>query len=229
MGSPFVISFSGVDGAGKSTQIENLRTALHAAGLTTHLLAFWDDVVVGVRYREGFVHKAYGSERGIGAPGKPVNRRDKNVRAWYLNALRHFLYLLDALNLRRIALREQRRDAQVIIFDRYIYDELANLNLRNPVSRGFVRMVRAITPRPDIAYLLDADPSAARARKPEYPLEFIEHSRAAYFELSEMLGSVTLIPAQELVEAKAAVLKTAEQKLAASGHKVDLRGSLSAA
>ncbi len=71
--SPLLISFSGVDGSGKSTQIDGLRTALHAAGLKTTLLAFWDNVVVGVKYREGFVHKVYKSERGIGAPGKPVN------------------------------------------------------------------------------------------------------------------------------------------------------------
>jgi thymidylate kinase len=57
--TPLLISFSGVDGSGKSTQIESLRSALHAAGLKTTLLAFWDNVVVGVKYREGFVHKVY--------------------------------------------------------------------------------------------------------------------------------------------------------------------------
>ena len=66
-----LISFSGLDGSGKSTQIANLREFLHSRGLTTHLLAFWDDVVVLSRYREGFVHKVYGSEKGIGAPDRP--------------------------------------------------------------------------------------------------------------------------------------------------------------
>src|SRR5690349_5356657 len=136
---PLLISFSGVDGSGKSTQIENLRSAFHAAGLSTRLLAFWDNVVVGVKYREGFVHKVYKSERGIGAPGKPVNRQDKNVRRWYLTMARHFLYLLDAINLCRVVAREKRGGANVIILDRYIYDELANLNLSNPISRAFVR------------------------------------------------------------------------------------------
>jgi thymidylate kinase len=229
MEKPLLISFSGVDGAGKSTQIENLRGALHAAGLNTRLLTFWDDIVVGVRYREGFVHKAYGSERGIGAPGKPVNRRDKNVRSWYLNAFRHFLYLLDALNLRRVTVQAQRENIEAVIFDRYIYDELANLNLRNPFSRAFIRMVRGITPQPDIAYLLDADPAAARARKPEYPLEFMAQSRAAYFELAGLLGNMTVIPAQDLMAAKSAVLRAAEQKLAARGRNVNLASSLTAA
>src|SRR5260370_7206933 len=96
---PVVISFSGLDGSGKSTQIENLRATLEAAGLNTRLLTFWDDVVVGVKYREGFVHKVYKSERGIGAPGKPVARRAKNVRAWDLTLARYMLYFAHALNL----------------------------------------------------------------------------------------------------------------------------------
>src|SRR3712207_483927 len=85
----FVVSFSGLDGAGKSTQIENLRSYVEREGLSCRVIAFWDDVVVLSRYREGFVHKVYKSERGIGAPGKPVERRDKNVRAWYLTLIRH--------------------------------------------------------------------------------------------------------------------------------------------
>src|SRR5499433_1999200 len=154
MPKPLLISFSGVDGSGKSTQIENLCAALHAAGLTTHLLAFWDNVVVGVRYREGFVHQVYKSERGIGAPGKPVNRRDKNMRGWHLTLARHFLYLLDAINLRRVAGRAKKSGADVVILDRYIYDELSNLNLNNPLSRMFVKLIHGFVPRPDIAYLL---------------------------------------------------------------------------
>lgn len=230
MTRPFLITFSGVDGSGKSTQIESLRAALHAAGLKTRLLAFWDDVVVGVKYREGFVHKVYKSERGIGAPGKPVNRRDKNMRGWHLTAARHLLYMLDAVHLRRVLTRAKKAAykgesgglVDVIILDRYIYDELANLNLHNPVSRGFIKMVRRFVPRPDVAYLLDADPAAAHERKPEYPVEFMKSCRRAYFDLAVLLGTLTVIPALDLPEAKIAVLKAAEQRLAAKGQRVDL-------
>jgi thymidylate kinase len=214
-GRPLLLSFSGVDGSGKTTQIENLLVALYGHGFKTRKLAFWDDVVVGVRYREGFVHQVYKSERGIGTPGKPVNRRDKNMRGWHLTLARHFLYLLDALHLCLVVARERRREgvvpAEAMVFDRYIYDELANLNLENALSRLFVRFVHRFIPRPDIAYLLDADPAAARARKPEYPVDFMVQCRQAYFDLAAQLRTMTIIPAMPLPETKQAVVAAAEE------------------
>ena len=148
-----------------------------------------------MKYREGFVHKVYKSERGIGAPGKPVNRRDKNVRGWHLTLARHFLYLLDAIHLCRVVARAKKSGADIVILDRYIYDELSNLNLQNPLSRAFVKFVHGFVPRPDIAYLLDADPVAAYARKPEYPVDFMKKCRRAYYDLAGILKTMTVIPA----------------------------------
>ena len=61
-------------------------------------------------------------------------------------------------------------------------------------------------PRPDVAYLLDADVEAARARKPEYPVEFMHKSRGAYMKLAAMLRTLTVIPPLGLEEAKTAVI-----------------------
>ncbi|HLY98983.1 MAG TPA: thymidylate kinase [Candidatus Angelobacter sp.] len=213
-GRPWVISFSGLDGAGKSTQIENLRQSLASAGFRTKLLTFWDDVVVGVKFREGFVHKVYKSERGIGAPGKPVARRDKNVRAWYLTVARSILYLLDAIHLRRILSRGNNSSADVVIVDRYIYDELVNLNLARWPARAFVRLVRSLVPTPDIAFLLDADPEAAYARKPEYPVDFMRLCRASYFELARLLGTMVVVPPLDIAQASEQVLRAAGSILA---------------
>lgn len=214
---PALVSFSGIDGSGKSTQIDNLRATLALNGLNSTLLAFWDNVVVGTRYREGFVHKVYGSEKGIGAPDKPVNRQDKNVRRWYLSLARHGLYLLDAIHLRMVVARARRSGVDVIIMDRYIYDELANLPLGNALTRAFIRFVQWLVPKPDVAYLLDADVEAARIRKPEYPVEFMHKCRRWYFQLAQILGTITTIPALPLEEAKQEVVKAFEQKLVRDG------------
>jgi hypothetical protein len=176
--------------------------------LTTKLFAFWDDVVVLSRYREGFVHKVYKSEKGIGAPGRPVRRRDKNVRKWYLGVIRHGLYLLDAVNLVRVVGAARRSGADIVILDRYIYDELANLPVSNILTKIFIRMVSGFVPTPDVAYLLDVDPETARGRKPEYPVEFLHLCRQSYFGLALMLGNMTIIPPVPLREAEREVENT---------------------
>jgi thymidylate kinase len=212
---PLLISFSGLDGSGKSTQIENLQERLTLAGLNVKVLAFWDDVVVGKKYREGFVHKVYQSEKGIGAPGKPVNRRDKNIRAWYLTTIRHFLYMLDAMNLGRVLRRAFKSGPNVVIMDRYIYDELANLPLQATVARAFIKIVRKLAPEPDLAYLLDTDVEAAHARKPEYPVDFMHKCRAAYFRLAQILETQVVIPPLSLSEATEAVVTACDKVILA--------------
>jgi thymidylate kinase len=199
--SPILISFSGMDGAGKSTQIENLKSIAERHGLKVTLLTFWDNVVMLSRYREGFVQKVFKSEGGIGEPGKPVNRRDKNVRGWHMNLLRHGLYALDAAHLPFVIGKARDKGADIIIMDRYIHDELANLPIENKLTRAYVRTIANLVPKPDIAFVLDAEPELAYARKPEYPLDFLHQVRTAYLNLANLLGTITVVPALSLSEA----------------------------
>jgi thymidylate kinase len=105
---------------------------------------------------------------------------------------RSFLQLLDVINLRRVVLRE-RKQKGVIIFDRYIYDQLAALPMDRWWARLFARLLLRIAPAPDVSYLLDAVPEVARERKPEYPLEFMRKYRSSYLELRRM-ARLELIP-----------------------------------
>jgi hypothetical protein len=89
--------------------------------------------------------------------------------------------------------RALRAPVDLVICDRYIYDELANLTLRNPAARLYVRLIMKLVPRPHISYLLDVDPAQAFARKPEYPLAFLYTSRRSYLSLSELVGGMTVI------------------------------------
>jgi thymidylate kinase len=203
------VSFSGVDGAGKSTQIAALRTWLEAQGLRVKTITFWDNVATLTGIREGAGHKIFKGEKGVGSPEAPVNRRDKNVQSWPMTCVRLGLYTLDAFSTRRNVKKALASDADFIIFDRYIYDQFANLKVRSPFIRAWVKALMKIAPRPDISYILDADPEAARARKPEYPLEFIHINRRAYLGLADMLGGLTIIPAGPVQQMQADVLRHA--------------------
>lgn len=201
------VSFSGIDGAGKSTQIESLRAYMAEAGLRVRLVTFWDDVARLTHLREVSGHKLFKGEKGVGSPERPINRQDKNVRSWKMTLVRYFIYFVDSVSLRRVVKRAIKSDADFVIFDRYAYDELANLNLRNPFARAYVRFIMSFVPRPHVSYILDADPVAARARKPEYPLEFLHSSRASYKTLSELLGGMTIVPPMAIEDVKRQVLQ----------------------
>lgn len=207
------VSFSGVDGAGKSTQISALRTWLEEQGLRVATIAFWDEVATLTNLREGAGHKIFKGEKGVGSPEKPVNRRDKNIQTWPMLCVRLGLYALDALSTRKQVRKALDSGADFIIFDRYIYDQFANLRLRNRLVRAYVRALMKLVPRPDISYILDADPTQARARKPEYPLDFIYINRRAYLDLADLIGGMTVIPAGPVQQMRADVLRHAFRAL----------------
>jgi thymidylate kinase len=207
------VSFSGIDGAGKSTQIESLASRLRQDGLLVHVVRFWDDVARLKSIRETSGHKIFKGDKGVGSPDRPINRRDKNVQSMWMTCVRLFLYLVDAVSLRFVVRRVLLSGFDLVIFDRYTYDELANLNLGNPIVRGYARMLIMMMPRPHISYLLDADPVQARARKPEYPLDFLHFNRRAYLELASLAGGVTIIGPKPVHEVEADVIAHAVRKL----------------
>jgi thymidylate kinase len=204
-----IISFSGIDGAGKSTQIERLCASLRQTGLSVRVVCFWDQVARLTRFRETAGHAVFGGDTGVGTPSAPICRRDKNVRSWIMTAIRLFLYSLDAISLRMLVKRAQDSGADLLIFDRFIYDELANLELGRWMMRAYARAIVGFVPRPDISYLLDADPVAARARKPEYPLGFLDFNRKSYLALSNLVCRFQVIAPLKADDVEQEVLQLA--------------------
>ncbi len=209
---PVIISFSGIDGAGKSTQIERLCSRLFRSGVPFARLALWDDIVPLARWRSRFSHRILKSERGVGTPEKPVKRLDKNVRPWYLTMLRGALYLFDALCLRHVIQRSRGSDLRLLVFDRYIYDQLANIPL-NRIGRVYVQVVLKIVPAADIAFLLDAEPQAAFDRKPEYPLQFLTEYRLSYLNLQRLIPEAALVSSAGLDSVEQSILSELKARI----------------
>jgi thymidylate kinase len=207
------VSFSGIDGAGKGTQIEALSSWLKEDGRRVLVIRFWDDIARLIRLRESIGHRVFKGDNGIGTPAFPIYRRDKNVKSSLMTGARLILYFIDALSLRAAVRKALRSEIDLVIFDRYIYDELANLPLGNPAIRTYIRLINKLVPKPQISYLLDADPAKARERKPEYPLEFLYSNRQSFFDLGDLIGGITVIPPMPIQEVKRAIFWHAFQKI----------------
>src|SRR5260370_42405111 len=92
------VSFSGIDGAGKTTQIVALSSRLTQEGLRVKIIRFWDDVARLTRVRETSGHAIFKGDKGVGSPNAPINRRDKNVQSPFMTPVRLFLYCVDAVS-----------------------------------------------------------------------------------------------------------------------------------
>lgn len=208
-----LVSFSGIDGAGKSTQIEALSSRLAHDGLRVYVVRFWDDIARLKGIRESSGQAIFKGDQGVGSPSAPIHRRDKNVQSGLMTCVRLFLYFVDAISTRRMMARMLRSGFDLVIFDRYTYDELANLNLGNPIIRVYARLLIRLARRPHISFVLDADPVQALARKPEYPLEFLHTNREAYLTMADLLGGITVIRPMAVNEVEAEVMAHAVRKL----------------
>lgn len=220
-----LISFSGIDGAGKSTQIQKFREYLSASGTAVTELTFWDNVAVIPQVRAGFSRRVLQSDGNIGTPEHPANRHDKNTQNVLLLVGRSILHLFDVINLRRIVRKVMSEKAGVVIFDRYIYDQLAALPMQSMWARTLARILLRVAPKPDLSYVLDADPEVARARKPEYPLEFMRKYRSSYLELRQ-LANLKLISPGSVDDVHQAVVDAFRNCMLERGHDSQLHSAV---
>ncbi|HET9126332.1 MAG TPA: hypothetical protein VFN65_15745, partial [Solirubrobacteraceae bacterium] len=155
-----VIAFSGLDGAGKSSQAERLRGALAARGVESdvHWLPLGHSPVQR-RVRSGAVRVLSLRGRGAdgGAPATPApfagTRRGRALRrrsAPVTHAWTALVALIYATTY-RIAVTRHTRRGRVLIFDRYTVDAAAQLRYFQGPGRDFrlqLWVLRALAPRP---------------------------------------------------------------------------------
>lgn len=187
-----LVAFSGLDGAGKSTQIDLLRAYLHEHGQRVSILTMYDDVSLS-----GMLRRRLRGKHKKDKPAPPVDdapkpkpapsfRLDKNYFSWPRFLGRLLIYAGDALILRRRVSR-LRRQCDWLICDRFIYDSLVNLFALRDFGwlRPYSRFVMRLAPAPDVACYLEVAPEAAYARKPEYELEYMRRRGASYDRFME--------------------------------------------
>lgn len=155
MSRGWLITFSGIDGAGKSTQIALLRRHLAQSGCDGIYL--WS--------RGGYTPLFEGFKRlmrrlpvrTLPPPGQSTQRTQAFAKGW-IRQLWLVLALLDLAWLYGVQVRWWQRRGRVVICDRYLWDTLIDFQLNFPDQRikhwVLWRVLAHLTPQPTVAFLL---------------------------------------------------------------------------
>ena len=161
------ITFSGVDGSGKSTQLVRLKEKLERENWN---VAYFHAVEFSSANR---IARFFKREKAF-VPGQ-----DKAITkaSWFAVVVREKFLFLDMLRFRFLLRKLKRENCDYLLSDRYFYDSLINLAYLShawPAQIG-ARFLELVLPRADSAFYLDIDPYIilSRDRVPEQGSEYL--------------------------------------------------------
>ena len=197
-----LITFSGLDGAGKSSQAEALRNALEQLGWTTAMqwvrlewTTLWENRWLGVigwpaRASLGLLAGVRRSPDGEAPPTlTPTAVRE---RSRFVSNVWVTVVAFAHASAQRREVRSHLRRGAIVICDRYTLDAAAHLRFRYGEQRPFrfpIGVVHRFSPRPLRSYFVDVPAETAYARKAEqYSLEELARQAQLYREEAPGLG-----------------------------------------
>lgn len=220
MSEGVLITFSGLDGAGKSTLIEFLTAALEGRRQPVTVLHLNDQVGV-YAFLRGLRNRVRGAPEAELVPGAPDPKSQKLQRAaprglrgalsrlrtalLWNKGLRRLLYPLDLAIFVCYRAYLERARGRVLIMDRYFYDTLVDLTSGRPGP--WTRLLERLTPRPTVPVFLDITPEESFRRKREFTIEYLSRRADAYRRVFDRVPNAVRLRNDNLERTKAALLK----------------------
>ncbi len=178
------ISFSGVDGSGKSTQLQLLKTKLEQTGKK---VAYFHAVEFSLANK---IARLFHNQKTF----QPGHEKATTNASWLMVVLREKFLFIDMLRFYYLLRRLQKDGYQYLLADRSFYDSLVNLSYlsSSAIVKFGMYFLEPLLPRADIAFYFDIAPEAIMARE-HAPEQGIEYLRAKHALFQKKLSDWKLI------------------------------------
>jgi thymidylate kinase len=168
---PAVVSFSGLDGSGKSTQVTRLKSELSQLGVASvdHWAGFKNAALLRMRFpildRPSSAYAGRATERDQLIPHALHGSR-VGTAAWA-----YIVVLFNCAHLWRFVLLRPR-GTKLVVFDRFSPDTMVKLDLRFTRMRDIDikwqrKLFEVMSPKPDVGFLVDVSSEVAYGRRQE--------------------------------------------------------------
>jgi thymidylate kinase len=224
-----LITFSGLDGSGKSTLVAYLKASLEqeqrkvAVSHMNYDVGLYSLLRLLVK-RKTATNKEDSKEQAAQthAPRHRAfenNFQTRTAKLRYMlvwnKGLRFLIYPLDVLIFLIYRLYVEKMNQQVLIMDRYFYDTLVDITgARRSLQ---TRLLAWITPTPNLSIYLDCNPENAFVRKSEYSVDYLSRRRLSYLKLiSDLPRVLVLCTDQDLDATRLSLANAVRERLVAN-------------
>ncbi len=180
----FVVTFSGVDGAGKSTIIERTRFLIEKCMRRK---------VIVIRHRPSVLpiisSLRYGKSGAELRAASTLPRKGNN-RLWISSFFRFCWYLADYLIGQWIVQFRYVNKGYIVLYDRYYFDFINDARRSNiQLPSSFIRWFYHLMLKPQLNFFLYATPELILSRKQELDYDTISHLTSDYLSLFKKLSA----------------------------------------
>lgn len=171
-----IISFSGLDGVGKSTHAQATITFLREKGLKirlveTHRLSVYSII--------GRLVRRFSRDSATRLLEKQYDLKRASFTKRSIACIRKMSTFIDLLTFLFFVILPDKLNTGHIVCDRHLLDSIIQLRYLGLCGGQFYRFFLKWIPMPDVPILILAEPKAAYDRKPEYSYE--------HFAMKDML------------------------------------------